>query len=796
MSRSVVSVVAITACFVAVCQPPRLVSGAEITSKRVLDSIARAKRYLQKSQQEDGSWRAVSAENFRTGISSLVMLALFNSGMTTNDLEIQKGLQYLRTVKEPDFTYECSLMIMALAAAKDERRDKARIMNLVKRLEDAQIRAGENAGTWGYGAGNSLAPNLGGDRSNGQFAVLGLHEAQDAGIPVSLDTLRRARDHWKLCQNADGGWGYSGRANQTSSGSMTVAGISTMVITEAMVRQADKELNPDGSPRCCTAPEPDQAVENGVKWLGKNFSVGHNPREKTWLLYYLYGLERAGRLSGRRFFGEAQNRHDWYREGAEYLVERQLVQNGSWQGVGSMENDPIVGTSLALLFLSKGLSPVLINKLDYSPAAAAFDDGGEWNRHRNDVRNLTQMISGLPQWPKLITWQVVQLRDATVDDLLQAPVLFLNGENDPKFSQQDAALLKEYVAQGGFIFAESCCQGTGFDRGFRDLIKQMYPPSETRLKQLDPDHPIYRSEYLLDASTVELWGCDIGCRTSIVYSPRDLSCLWDKWTVFEMPNRPAVMTSMITKATQVGVNVVAYATGREPPTNRLDRPRAQEITTEGDGIQRGLLEIAKLRYTGSWDAAPQALRNLLSALNTTAGVATAHKAPALTPLDPAIFKYPLLYIHGRNMFQISPQERDQIRKYIERGGVLFADACCGAPQFDKGFRQMIEQMFPDHKLQRIPPTHEIFTTAIGNDLSRVKRREPEVNDANAALKATIRTVEPYLEGVEMNGRFVVIYSKYDISCALERQAAVSCTGYIREDAVRIAVNIVLYALLQ
>jgi hypothetical protein len=31
---------------------------------------------------------------------------------------------------------------------------------------------------------------------------------------------------------------------------------------------------------------------------------------------------------------------------------------------------------------------------------------------------------------------------------------------------------------------------------------------------------------------------------------------------------------------------------------------------------------------------------------------------------------------------------------------------------------------------------------------------------------------------------------------LERQAAVTCTGYVHEDAVRIAMNVVLYALLQ
>ena len=43
---------------------------------------------------------------------------------------------------------------------------------------------------------------------------------------------------------------------------------------------------------------------------------------------------------------------------------------------------------------------------------------------------------------------------------------------------------------------------------------------------------------------------------------------------------------------------------------------------------------------------------------------------------------------------------------------------------------------------------------------------------------------------------MVIYSKHDISCALERQASVACAGYLPEDAVRIAVNVVLYSMLQ
>ena len=44
--------------------------------------------------------------------------------------------------------------------------------------------------------------------------------------------------------------------------------------------------------------------------------------------------------------------------------------------------------------------------------------------------------------------------------------------------------------------------------------------------------------------------------------------------------------------------------------------------------------------------------------------------------------------------------------------------------------------------------------------------------------------------------YAVIYSKYDISCALERQSSVACLGYVAEDATKIAINIVLYSILQ
>src|SRR5690606_37445892 len=137
----------------------------------------------------------------------------------------------------------------------------------------------------------------------------------------------------------------------------------------------------------------------------------------------------------------------------------QTPRDGGWRGVGGGDSDPILGTRFSLLFLSKGLSPVRINKLKFGPTNRQGEVTTDaWNRHPNDVRNLTEFVSGLPKWPSLVTWQVLDLPKAvankSVGDLLQAPVLYVHGSDGaPKLTDAEAGLLRSYVDQGGFIFA-------------------------------------------------------------------------------------------------------------------------------------------------------------------------------------------------------------------------------------------------------------------------------------------------------------------------------------------------------
>ena len=48
--------------------------------------------------------------------------------------------------------------------------------------------------------------------------------------------------------------------------------------------------------------------------------------------------------------------------------------------------------------------------------------------------------------------------------------------------------------------------------------------------------------------------------------------------------------------------------------------------------------------------------------------------------------------------------------------------------------------------------------------------------------------------MRIGDRWAVIFSPYDLSCALEKQNSMECTGYGREDAEKIALNVLLYSL--
>jgi hypothetical protein len=126
--------------------------------------------------------------------------------------------------------------------------------------------------------------------------------------------------------------------------------------------------------------------------------------------------------------------------------------------------------------------------------------------------------------------------------------------------------------------------------------------------------------------------------------------------------------------------------------------------------------------------------------------------------------------------------------------MLLADAVCAAPGFTAAFRTEIAEVLPGRKLEEIPADDPLFTAAAygGYDIRTVSLREPAGGDGPMQMRK--RSIPPKLEGVRIGDRWAVIFSPYDLSCALEKQNSLECTGYSRDDAEKIALNILLYSL--
>ncbi|MDR1141691.1 MAG: DUF4159 domain-containing protein, partial [Planctomycetaceae bacterium] len=56
--------------------------------------------------------------------------------------------------------------------------------------------------------------------------------------------------------------------------------------------------------------------------------------------------------------------------------------------------------------------------------------------------------------------------------------------------------------------------------------------------------------------------------------------------------------------------------------------------------------------------------------------------------------------------------------------------------------------------------------------------------------------EPKLYGLKLEeeDRWAVIFSPYDVSCALEKANSLECRGYTQDSAIQLSVNILLYTL--
>jgi len=156
------------------------------------------------------------------------------------------------------------------------------------------------------------------------------------------------------------------------------------------------------------------------------------------------------------------------------------------------------------------------------------------------------------------------------------------------------------------------------------------------------------------------------------------------------------------------------------------------------------------------------------------------------PDDSSLFRSPFVYWRGSEDFPpLTEHAIDNLRKYVHRGGfILIDDATAGGKDFDRAVRRELLRAFPALPLMPISADHTIYRSFY-------------------LLQRPVGRVQgpAFLEGIAYGDRIAIVYTRHDLGGALLRdklgawsQAVVPGGEAQREQAIRLGVNLVLYAL--
>jgi hypothetical protein len=556
-------------------------------------------------------------------------------------------------------------------------------------------------------------------------------------------------------------------------GNMTVGCLANLYITLDMLNIRYEGPCNGREARNCGRRRPPEAIGKGLAWLDKNLPVDFglkpvsegtpNPsvRGHGMNLYYLYGLERCGHASGRKTFGGL----NWFEEGALWVLD-QMGNRGHFTGYYGA---PVVN-SWAVLFLSKGMAPVYYNKLD---------TGGDWNNKLRDIPNLSNYIG--EKLEQRINWQVVDVDDA-VETWLDAPILFFSGHEMPPFTDEHKKKLRLYTDSGGTIVAQACCSRDAFARGFRLMAKEIWP--EWELQVVDRNHPMLAAHHTIAGRPPTMMHINDGTRSCVFLLTQDMAGAWNQ-----------NLRTKYDPFFQIGMNLARYASDGRMIRSRLafyNKPVLAELAAEGKAVPERpadevALAVVDYPTDGQRLTAIRGLRHLGELLDEAAAVKLERRVVADHQLD-GLDAAKIVRLSGLHTFSLSDENVGKLKAFIDRGGLILADAQMGADGFNESFPKLLEKLLPGARLEEVPQTDPIITgqggPRPGFDVTRVRyKRALKFNEFRVNIKE-----------VRHNGRRVILYSPWDLTSGLDGHDAWGCKGLESNDALKLCANVVLSVL--
>jgi len=183
---------------------------------------------------------------------------------------------------------------------------------------------------------------------------------------------------------------------------------------------------------------------------------------------------------------------------------------------------------------------------------------------------------------------------------------------------------------------------------------------------------------------------------------------------------------------------------------------------------------------GDWYGNKTTWKNILRKAKRELNIAIKEKEVAYKILEPEFSSSPIAYIAGHGNINFSLDEAAAFRQYLVSGGFLFADDDYG---MDNSFRKQMKKVFPELNFVELPFSHPIYQTVY-----TFRNGLPKIHEHDGG--------PPKGLGLIYEGRLVCFYSfNTDISDGCEDEQIHNDPPKVREEALKMAVNILIYALL-
>ncbi len=145
-----------------------------------------------------------------------------------------------------------------------------------------------------------------------------------------------------------------------------------------------------------------------------------------------------------------------------------------------------------------------------------------------------------------------------------------------------------------------------------------------------------------------------------------------------------------------------------------------------------------------------------------------------------MFDYPFAVMTGEGAFELTDDQRQNLRDYLTGGGFLVASAGCSSEFWMESFRGELQEVFPDTQTVMLEADHPVFHSVYDITSSRFKTGGPRL---------------PHLEGLTIDGRVVLILSPDGLNDTDNAgDDCCCCGGNEARSARNLNVNILAYAL--